>query len=130
MKHRLHPGLLLLLLWHPASGTGLPDWVNPAAARAYAEAALIETASNSYASLDLTRLNSQPTILARTGTNGEKVVLVVYEASLGSYVVTLALDQDNLLRVFSRGARLDPPHKIISEFYDPSFDPSSLFQEG
>lgn len=129
MKHRVLIATLLLLLNLPASATGLPDWLNPAAARAYAEAALIETAS-SYPVLDLTRLNSQPAILARVGSKGEKVALVVYEANPGSYVVTLVLDQDGVLRVYGRGARLDPPHKIIAEFYAASFDPSSLLQEG
>ena len=129
MKYRALIAALLLLLGLPSTGTGLPDWLNPAAARAYAEAALIETAS-SYPVLDLTRLNSQPAILARVGSKGDKVALVVYEANPGSYVVTLVLDQDKVLRVHGRGAHLDPPHKIIKEFYAANFDPSSLLEEG
>jgi hypothetical protein len=122
--------IVLFLSCSVAAASGLPAWVNPEAARAYAEAALIEWSSATYKTLDRTRLNARPAVLARLGSKGEKIVLVVYESSRGSYTVTLVVDQDNFLRVFERGARSDAPAKMIENFYDPRFDPSTLLEEG
>lgn len=129
MKFRLLP-IALVFCSLPSGASGLPNWVDSEAAIAYAEAALIEWSNQMYAPVDRTRLNHRPAVLGRAGSSGNKIVLVVYEAAHGSYVVTLTVDQDGLLQVFGRGGRVDRPHEVIEEFYAPDFDPSSILQEG
>ena len=120
--------LLLLALPWPGFASGLPPWVKAEVAQKYAEAALIEWSAWSSHPLERSSLSIPPIVLARLGSDGTKVVQVVYKNSKGAYFVVLTADKDNMLHVFGRVATTESPETIANRFNDPTFDPASLLE--